>query len=150
MNGSSSDFSVHSENGTEYLRKTNCLRQEKGEISSQAFLCVLLLLFSSRAIFVKRVRINEIEWQVSEPLGQKPLVVIERQRFYDCWAIDRCCASAADVLGSLRRWMRVAQQPKRLLRKAELLQSAICLPASLFFTSNYFISQVYDGFLTIF
>lgn len=73
MNGSSSDFSVHSENGTEYLRKTNCLRQEKGEISSQAFLCVLLLLFSSRAIFVKRVRINEIEWQVSEPLGQEPL-----------------------------------------------------------------------------
>lgn len=31
MNGSSSDFSVHPDNETEYLIESNCLRQEKEE-----------------------------------------------------------------------------------------------------------------------
>lgn len=32
MNGSSSDFSVHPENGIDCLIECNCLRQEKEEI----------------------------------------------------------------------------------------------------------------------
>lgn len=65
MNGNSRDFSVHRENGIEYLIESNCLRQEKEEIVA------LKIFFYSRAI--KNVKINEAEWQVSEPVGHKPL-----------------------------------------------------------------------------
>lgn len=65
VNGNSRDFSVHRENGIEYLIESNCLRQEKEEIVA------LKIFFYSRAI--KNLKINEAEWQVSEPVGHKPL-----------------------------------------------------------------------------
>ena len=70
MNGSSSDFSVHAENGIEYLIKSSCLRREREEIVALRIYIYIFFLEQSNK---KKVKINEIKWQVPEPVGHKPL-----------------------------------------------------------------------------